>query len=475
MLVRHLDQVHPDYDHEQLEHLEALHSGGKEWREHVDHWLPQYAREPDEVWAERKKLAGYINDAGPIVSMLSALIFSESPQIAGLEGPFYDELLTDADRQGTPWSRFWSHGLEDAQVGRRWYCWVNMPSRDGLTVKNRADEDKYGLRRAFVVSLTAEQVRNWGRDKDGLSWIMARGVVETQAGPTAPRQRAIRWTAITRTETIQWEWVQTGDRTEPGPDEEAPEIARVGHSLGKVPVVELHLPEGLWTMGKLADAAVMSARAQNDLAWALHQAANELLVIKSKASGSVTLGHGAYLALGPEDSAQFIGPSGVAFEHLENQVKTTREAVYRVVHQMAMSADGSASNAARSGESKAMDWQALEIILASYQDLVLGAMQQALRIMAELRGEQGMVPGISVSGLEGWRTEDLGAWLEQVLLSAEAPRLSPTYRREIGKVQALRLLKDHVSPEVMTIITGEIEDSPEADPLAAFKPPGSGQ
>lgn len=472
MKVKILEQTHPSWNGEDLGQLQALHDGGRAWHALVDTWLPKLAREGDDTWAERKKLAGYVNHAGPIVSLLAALLFSEEAQVEGADGPYWGGLWQDCDQSGTPWTRFWRNLLEAAQVGRRAFVWVNMPSSDGVEVKSLADQDKAGLRDAFLVALSAAQVRNWGMDGHGLAWILARGVERLQEGPEAPQTKKIRWTAVTRTEVVQWEWVATEDKPAPGPDDEAAEVTRIKHGLPRLPVVLLELPHGLHTMGKLQDVAIKAAAARNDLDWALHQAANELLVIKSKASGVITLGHGAYLGLQPDDDANFIGPSGVAFEHLEKAVESHREDIYRLVHQMALSADASASSSARSGDSKEMDWQALGIILASYQDLVLGAMRETLQVVALSRGEAELTDEIKVSGLEGWRSEDLGQWLEYILLAVEAGKLSPTFRREVARVQAVRLLGDHVSPETMKAIETEISTA-DTDPLgSSFRLPG---
>ncbi len=457
MQVKVLDQVHPDYDGDELARLNALHEGGRSWHALKDVWLPKYARESADTWAERKAVAGYINHAGPIVSMLAAMLFSTGAQVETPAGDFWPDFLANVDRQGTDWDTFWREAIESAQVGQRFYCWVNMPSRAGVAVKNLADEDSAGLRNAFLVPLSASQVRNWARDERGLSWVMARGVEEVQESPETERVRRIRWTAITRTEITQWVWTATAEKPEPGPEDVAEMVARVPHTLGRLPVVEVLLPSGLWTMGKLADPAIMAASARNDLLWALHQAASELLVIKTKADGEPTLGHGAYLSLQPDDDAMFIGPSGVAFEHLERAVEGAREDLYRVVHQMALSADASASSSARSGDSKAMDWQALGIILASYQAIALEAMTATLQIVAELRGDTVQADQIGASGLEGWRTEDLTVWLEQLVLSAEAATMSPTFRREAGKHQAHKLLGDHVGDDIMATIVDEID------------------
>src|SRR5690606_18351094 len=169
----------------------------------------------------------------------------------------------------------------------------------------------------------------------------------------------------------RWRWQQTEDHDEPRADEDIPEYGEpIVHNIGRIPVVERCLPAGLHTMGRLEDAAVAAMRARNEHSWALHQAANELLTITAKWADETTkpvLGHGYALRLNRdsdgEDRAAYVGPSGVAFTHLEKDVEATREDLFRVVQQMAMAADSDASRIRSSGESKAQDWKALDVML----------------------------------------------------------------------------------------------------------------
>lgn len=480
MKVSILDQTHAEYDGERLQELRALHEGGAAWDALKNTWFPKFARESTDVWKDRKEQAEYVNHAGPVVSMLSALLFSSETQADGADGAYYAGLREDCDGQGTDWDDLWREQLEDAQVGGWSAVWINFPAKpEDAVVESVADQDQFGLRNAFLVPLSAEQIRNWGVDANGLSWVMLRGVFSRQLGPTEPARTVYRWTAITRETVTTWEWVSQEDKLVPGSDEDVQQLSQVQHGVkdpaGRpaLPVVPIELPPGLWTMGKLRGPALKLTRAENDLDWALHQAANELLVIKTRATaGEVKTGHGAYLILGVDDDASFVGPSGVAFEHLDKRVTSTREDLYRVVHQMALAADQGAAEASRSGESKSMDWQAMEIILAAFQALVIEAMQRCLRLIAASRGEPTVAKAATVGGLEGWKTEDLTAWLESVLLAGDASKLSPTYRKEVAKHEVRRLLEGKVDEKTMQAIEKEIDAADATDSFfAGVTPP----
>lgn len=480
MKVRTLNTTHPDYDGKRLGRLRALYEGGNAWHELLDCWLPKRAVEPEDVYIERRSLAGYNNHAGPLCSILSAALFAEAPQVDGVKGEHWTALWGDCDGQGTPWRRFWRDRLDDAQVGRRAWAWVNLPARaDGLQVGSRADEERAGLLDAYLVGLAPEQVLDWWEDDRGrLTGILVRDVLDRRVGPEAGRTRTWRWTFIDATVIRRWEWKATERQPSPRDDDEATELPQVLHGIGALPVVRLELPPGLWTMGKLEDPVVAATRARNEHTWALHQAANELLAITSRwGDEKVALGHGHFLRLNRDDKgddkATYVGPSGVAFQYLEADVRNAREEVFRAVQQMALSADGSDAKARLSGESKAEDWRALDLVLAAFRDLCLGAMCEAVVLCAKARRED--AGQVSVSGLDGWQSEGLTVFLESAALAVDAHQISPTFRKLLAKRQAQRLLQDEVSAEELQAVLDEI-DAAEDDPAPYRQPvPPSGK
>jgi hypothetical protein len=479
VLVKHLNAAHPCYDGKRLEKLRALVDGGPAWHKLKAEWFPKRPVEPAEVYAERQKLLTYTNHAGSIVSMLGAYLFAEAPQVSGLEGDYWSALWENCDSSGTPWRRFWRDRFKDAQTGRAAYVWVNLPDRaPDVVPANRAEEEKAGLLDGWLVQLLPEQVRNWEEDKRGrLTWILFRSVTEEQPSIDAPRAKVWRWTYLDATTIRRWEWKPSGDKTAPADEDTATELPRIAHGIGRLPVIRLQLPPELWAMNKLEDAAVANMRARNEHTWALHQAANELLVVTSAwADEKIEVGHGHYLRLlrdkDGKDEASYAAPSGVAFEYLQKDVADTREEVYRLLQQMALAADSDATRARMSGESKGQDWKANEILLSAYADLVKGSMREALALLLEARSETGADLGIT--GLDGWQSEDLMTFLEAVALAPDARSLSPSFRKAIAKRQARRLLQDEASAKELEAIEKEIEESdPEAlDVMAGFRPPG---
>lgn len=464
MKVKLLNQCHPTLDLREQHILRALASGGRAWRELVSTWLPQHPEEAEKNWSQRKARALYQNHAGPIVGMLSGAVFTEAPACDGLDPDF----LANVDGEGTPAPRWFGDRLLDALVGRRVYAWVNLPARPPeLVIESRADEEAAGLLRPFLVAFRADQVIDWETDDQGrLVWLMVHDLVERRPTLEDTRSAVWRWTYIDRQRIRRWEWRPEAGQSAPSDEAEAAEVLTIEHRFGELPVARLELPDELHAMGKLRDPAIAHLRARNDLSWALHRAAHALLYIKSKWSDEKpVLGPGYYLKLGVEDEVGYAEPSGANFELLREDVRDLREELYRVVHQMAVGADSSATRSRMSGESKAEDWHAMEIVLSALADLVRAFMVDTLRLVNRARGSSDQVV---VKGLDGWQEEDLEVWLAAAMSSTEAHRMSPTFQRAVAKRQAQRVLQG-ADPEVLAAIEAEIDEA-EIDP-APYRPP----
>lgn len=471
MKIKLLNTAHPTYETGELSEQAALYQGGNPWRKLLDTWIPRHPQEMEDVWAQRKARATYENNAGPIVDLLAGALFTEAPVLDGLEGPWVEDFLEDVDGDGTPLVTWFHDRLVDGLVGRRAYAWVNLPARGDADPQSLAEEEAAGLLDAFLVPLTAEQVIDWETDAQGkLLWLMIRDVVHRRESPETGRQTVYRWTAIDRERIRRWEWKPTEGRERPEDDDNAEETLNVSHGFGELPVVELTLPSGLHAMGKLHDPAVELLRAQNDLSWGLHRAAHALLYIKSKwDDAKPVFGPGYYLRLGLDDDIGYAEPSGMSFELLAERITQLREGLYRVVHQMAVGADSSANRSQMSARSKAEDWRATEIVLSAYASLLRPFVAETMRLVSKGRGKEQRP---TVRGLEGWHQEELLDWLEAAAKASEALTLSDTFRRQVAKAQASRVLQD-LPEDVRGQIEQEIDAAklPPVDPHPQPEPP----
>lgn len=477
MKIKALNAAHPDYDAEELGLQRALAEGGKSFHGVKRTLFPQRANvEPEDVYKERVSLLLYENHAGGMLELVCAMLFAEPPQMDGIpSSPYWTELLEDCDRQGTSWADFWRGVLKDALICECGYAWANLPARDpSLEVNNRAEEEAAGLLDVFLVNIEPEQVINWREDSTGkLQAIMVKDCTSTWLGPDKGTRKVWRWRYIDAEQIRTWTWESPSGQPERPPQDgdEAQEQPPIFHGVGRLPVVRIKLRPALHAMRKLQDPAVRATRARNEHSWALHQSANELLVFKRQWGDGTTpaLGHGHYLELEREDSAEYVAPSGVALSFLEKDVAATREELYRALQQMALAADSDATRARMSGESKGQDWKAAEILIAALAPYALKAMREGAEVIAAARGEQ--LTELTVSGLDGYQQEDLEGWLLAVGLASEARQMSPTFRKVVARREAVRLVGDVATEQELQDIQKEIEDA-ELDPLGMPLPGG---
>jgi hypothetical protein len=469
VLVSTLEQSHPDRSPRAIREFRALYEGGETWHELIETWIPQHHNEPADLYRDRKTRAVYHNYAGGIVGLLSSYLFGEAPQVDGLEGDYWTGLVDDVDRGGTPLARFWRERFIDALVDRRAWIWVNAPARpEGMVIESLLDEERAGLSNLYLVALREAEVLDWELDSHGqILWAIVRQCRSERKGVGESRVAVWRWTEITDTTLRRWEWRGDGkDKTAPAEGDFAVELPAIAHNMGGVPLVRLELPVGLWAMRLLRDPAVAQLRARNDLSWALHRSAHAMMWLRRKYPGEApTVSPAHFLDLEEGEEVGWAEPSGNSYAVLRDDVQDLKEELFRVVHQMATAADSDASRSRMSGESKAADWQAADIVMSAYADLVRGAIAACLRFVAAARGED--PAALSVTGLEGWQTESLETFLAAVALALDAQRMSPTFRKVVARRQAERLLGDEVSEDDLEAIRAEIdayEDPPGWQP-----------
>lgn len=473
MKVKVLRQRHPEHDAELLERYRALYEGGEAWRELIDHWLPQHDSELPDRWAARKKFATYTNHVGALCDFFRSHLFSEALALDGVEDEWLSAWVDDVDQAGTSLTDWWGDAFGHAMVGRVAYAWVDLPPRGKFVTLD--DQLAAGALDAYLRLLTPEQVIWVERQGGRIRWLLVEDVLEERPDVAAEVETVWRWTYIDEVEIRRWEWRPRPERPTPLDDDEAEELDPIVHGCKRdgvpcVPVVELDLTAGLWAVAKLAEPAIAHMRARNDLSWALHMGANPILIVRSNAAlDAPTLGAGYFLRVpGEQDHVWYAEPSGANYAILADDVRALREELYRTVQQLAQAADSSATRTRMSAESKARDWQATEIVLAAYAARVKSAVRQVVELVAAIRGID--TSKLQVTGLEGWHQEDLATELEAMALALDARSLSPTYRREIAKLQATRVLGDRVKQDVLDKIHDEIDQAPADDPTV-WAPP----
>lgn len=476
--VEVLNQTHPSYCEEELEQQRALYKGGADWHRHVRHWLPRHPQEAFPMWRHRQERATYENNAGPIVDLLAGGVFMRPPQVENIEGDWVQPFMADVDRCGNSMNAWLEDRLIDAMQGQRAYGWVNLPEVNGQPA-NRLQQETSGQLDAFLVDMQACDVIDWGHDSYGaLQWLMHRRRESVRPSISSERVCRITWTYIDGEVIRQWQWTADSPRDhEPVKGTVVSAILDIAHGFGEIPVAEIRLDDSMFIMGKLKDPAIALTRSQNDLDWSLYRAAHALLWIRSKwEPDTPLLAPGAFYKLGRDregaDEMGYAEPSGVSFEHQAQRVTQQRHGMYRVVHQMAQSYDpNSGSRAQLSGESKAQDWRAAEIVMSAYADALRPFVTRVLRLVSRVKDGAKKMQTPRVGGLEGWHQEDLLPFLTATSLATEALMLSETFHRAVAKEQVRRVLP-YMSEDTAQKIEAEIDKAPID--LSLFQPPPPG-
>lgn len=455
--VERLNTTNPAYDAEQLEDCHALHTGGAAWRARRARWFPQHPQEVQSTYDHRISRTTYENNAGAVLDMVKGLLFSVPPRVSDWEAPWTSAWLRDVDGLGSNLATWGERFFAAALVEQRAFAWVNLPSRQE-EFANLADQEAAGALDPFLVLLTGRGIIDWERDARGaLVWLMHRGVDYPRSDIGEPRRKRYTWTYISREEVRRWQWLGDDMDSEPHDDDVPKALPPVRHGFRGMPGVELALKDEEFMAGKLRDPAVELTRQQNDLHYALYRAAHPVLWVRSKwTEEDPKIGPGVWFQLRRDtegsDEMGYVEPAGTSFALLADRVTKTREGLYRVVSQMAQSADGNATRAQMSGRSKAADWKATEVLLADYAALVKPALVQILRLVSRVRDTE-MTP--TIAGLEGWHDMSANDWLVAAAQATTVIQYSEHANRMIA-LEEVRRLFPHAREEDIAKVADEV-------------------
>lgn len=457
----------PDITHEHPEYVAKrgmwrryrdLYAGGEQFIASAQQYLVRRQKEPGDVYLERLSRSFYENYVGSIVDWYTATLFRREP-ILSFEGAserskkFFGLFAEDCDLKGTNLAEFFRRQFVEALVCGKSYILVDFP-RLREAVSTRAEEDERGASRAYLVSYGADELTNWSYDEHGhYQWVVLR----TQ-GVRKDKLDDPQWRKETR-------WVYY-DKESYRIYEQSEEVARQGRvevvaegrhglaKLGRVPLVELRVSDGLWLLNKAASLQLEHFNKSNALGWALTMGLFAMPVIYSERDWDQVMGESYYIQLGPQDRFGWTEPQGSVYQIAADNLTRLQEEIYRVCY--VTHAGGSLSSGkTQSGVSKQRDYAITQEVLRAYGDAVKEAMKRVLRAVNAAR-EDGL--SIDVSGMDEFDIGDLGSQLEdaQRLLSLGID--SPTLKKQVFKKLAYQFLSD-VRQEVKDRIGREIEEA----------------
>jgi hypothetical protein len=303
-----IEREHPDYVGRKAMWgmYRDLYAGGERLKANASVYLVRRQKEPGDVYNERLSRVFYENYVGSVIDWYAATLFRREP-ILSFTGEneaaksFLCEFTEDCDLKQTSLSDFFRRQLVDALVGGASYVLVDFP-RSGEPAANRAEEDRQGRSRAYLVGYGPEELINWSLDERGNyeSVVLRTATLRQDKAATPGWVTETRWSYYDKEEFRIYRQIggQAGERAKP----ELIDEGRHGLAgLRRVPLFALQVTDGLWLMNKAALLQLEHFNKSNALGWALTQGLFAMPVVYSDREWKQIVGESYYIQLGPDD------------------------------------------------------------------------------------------------------------------------------------------------------------------------------
>jgi len=456
----------------EVNRLRALYEGGEAFKAELTHFLPQRPAEPYGRYELRRREAHYRNYIGPIIDYFAAMLFTSKPTVSAnsadtgtlVTSPddFYGEFREDCDRNGADIDSFLKGRLTEAMVTQRSWFRLHHADDQGEEAADLADFQARKLGDSWLSTVDYEDVYDWDyTDAGALEWAIVHSTKVKRSGLSGDRSMV--------TET--WDYL-LADRVEsyaitypiikpPKPDESVPLVGSQPHRFGAVPLIALELPVGLWVANRLGTPQLAHFRLSNAQTWGMVCTCYAQPVWKvgdpeafNKANQTMGAGYG--ITIGQKDDVAWLAPPTSPFDAIAEEIKSHKDEIFRIAHQMALGVDNNAAAVGRSGESKLADAQATRIILLAYSRIVKETLEYAYDLISRARGDKYRW---AIGGLDDFAAIDVGG-LAEILAELETTGGIPskTFNYEMKARLAEALLPD-VEQATKETIKGEIQAS----------------
>jgi hypothetical protein len=441
--------------------------------------FPRKPYEEDDVYRARLAHAAYVNYAGSIISGLVTKLFSERLTLSS--DPEADAWYTEFEANCAPpgsqvmtFNELLKRQMLTALVQRRAWSLVDWPApTPGMPpAETEAEEEERGQLGAWATPVAPENVYDWRADESGaLVWALLGWREQERFGLDGDRRTVVeRWTYYTQTEWRKYR-LEYDVAKPPGDNTEVPLEASGSLSAGRVPLVALELPHGLYAMGVLEPLARAHFSASNDLGWACLRSQYPILVQRLESQsvagaqmsggtaghgvGPQILGIGRYLTLGSNDILEYVGPDTSAFALAAQRLDQLRDEMYRCVHKLAEAADNSSSSARRSGFSKELDADSETYYLRALGQLVSRHALELLALVGRGRGD----PKVkwTTTGMQNYDVAGVTPILQRTQMWQTLGVKSPTAERLAQYLATKRMFGDDASAEVMDKVWADLE------------------
>jgi hypothetical protein len=460
--MKEINREHPEYQawREAWPRYRDLYAGGEAFIRGADRYLIQRQREPLDVYSERVSRAFYENYIGSIIDWYAATLFRREPLLT-YEGTdarareFFNGFAMDCDLRGSTVSDFYRRQLVEALVSGRSYVVIDFP-RTSRPAGSRAEEEELGVSRGYLTDFPASAAINWQRDEHGeFEWVVLRSERLITESPNSTGWQTERsWTYYDKNEYTRFR--QTEADGKKGPIESVDKGMHGLAKIGRVPVLEFTLGEGMWLMNKAASLQLEHFNKSNALSWALTMGLFAMPVVYSDREWNQTVGESYYLQLGQNDKFGWTEPEGHVYRIALENLDRLKEEIYRVCYLTHQAGGSMSKNSQMTGLSKQRDYLVTQEVLRGFGDRVKDHLRVVLKTLAEAREDRLTV---DVAGLDEFDIGDFSGELEDAerLLRLGIP--SKTLERQVQKKLALKYLCDSnqgVKDQIAREIDGKV-------------------
>jgi hypothetical protein len=460
---------------------QALYEGGKTFHKNIALFLNKNLFEGNDTYQLRQKEASYESYINTLVNQFSSQLFS-SPFVVRSEpesiDEFYTEFKEDCDLNGSDLVTF-THKLFTCALvkGAAWLI-AEMPDDGAPPPESLLEYQDRGLGRAWLNSIDASDVLDWQVDSFGqLLWCITHKIEKNRLDPRSERNMVTETWKIYDQSNVETFQVTYKENEPPAKDSIIPSLGVKAHGFNRVPLLCLRLPVGLWLVNRLADAQIEHFRMNNGLGWSMRRSCYPTAVFKTddKDSGAlIKSSDGFGVMIGKDEELSWITPATDSFTEMANRVRTFKDEIHRLALQMALAVDNTPGTMKRSGESKAKDSEATQVILFSYADLVKGFIEEIYELVSDARGDTGVT--FSIEGMDHFNVDDSEQVINVALIAQGLNIPSDIFKKELA-IKVAETLLPHVSQDIKDdiraeIMAAKIEALPVAPPNGA-KPPGA--
>lgn len=460
--IEQLDQRNPCVDYEEEEDLEAIYKGGKHLEKRLERFLPQRPREPNERYRVRKNEYHIRNYTAAIIDYFAAMLFTSKPSAVAKDekgevvlqpDDFYSRFREDCDRLGGDIDAFFKGRLTEGMVQRR--AWFSLEQPDAgseepgarrLPPASRADFEREGIGSCWLRALDHDYVLDWELDDTGaLAWVLVKSKSRKRSSLIGSRSEVTEIWEHYQVDRVDTYAITYDEKNKPTSATDVPRIGTRYHTFGRVPVVCMELPEALWVANRLKTAQLAHFRAINAQSWSLAATCYAMPVAKVKDPDSAAMSnmaHGAGYAiyLYPDESWEWEAPPTDHFAALDTEIKSLKDEIFRIAHQMALGVENNAAAVGRSGQSKQQDHQSTRVVLTAYGRVVKEAIELVYDMVSAARGDS---ITWSIGGLDDFAAVDTDKLLEMaVALNGAGGIPSKAFNTDFKYKLATSLLPD---------------------------------